>query len=113
MLHKNLAALAGVLTLLELLTSSAFADRRDFYVYNKGTEPIYYLHVSHISEDKWGSDIMAEDEVLMPDERVKVTFPDDGSDLCYYDVQAVYKDGHKREQRDIDLCTVSEISFYH
>lgn len=112
MLRKKSTALIGVLTLLVLLTSSAFADRRDFYVYNKGDEPIYYLHVSHISEDKWGDDIMADDEVLMPDERVKVTFSED-SDLCHYDVQAVYKDGDKREQRDIDLCTTESISFYH
>ena len=112
MLRNKFAALGGVLTLLVLLASSALADRRDFYVYNKGTEPIYYLHVSHISEDKWGEDIMADDEVLMPDERVKVTFSGE-SDLCYYDVQAVYKDGDTREKRDVDLCSTESVEFYH
>ena len=112
MLRKQVVSLLSVLTLLVLVSSSASADRRDFWVYNKGTEPIYYLHVSHISEENWGSDIMAADEVLMPDERIKVKFSDD-TDLCHYDVQAVYKDGDKREKRDENLCEVESVEFYH
>lgn len=100
------------LVLLGSLVSVAAADRRDFTVYNKGEETIYHLNVSHISEDNWGPDIMASDETLGPDEHLKVTFSGD-SDLCYYDVRAVYADGDKREQRNIDLCSTESISFYH
>ncbi|MDP9017665.1 MAG: hypothetical protein M3N19_05045 [Candidatus Eremiobacteraeota bacterium] len=112
-LHKNALAILGIFCLL-LLTAGAIraADQRDFYVVNHGTEPIYYIHVSHISEEKWGEDVMAEDQVLMPDERVKIVFSGD-SDLCYYDVQAVYKDGDKREKRNVNLCDVSSVEFVH
>lgn len=111
-LSKRAFSTLCTLVLLGSLASVAAADRRDFTVYNKGDETIYHLNVSHISEDKWGPDIMDSDQVLMPDEHIKVTFSGD-SDLCYYDVRAVYKDGDTREQRDIDLCTTESISFYH
>ena len=113
-LHLRWGSIGMILSLLFLLGSGTAraSDPRDFYIYNKGTEPIYYIHVSHISEDKWGDDIMSADEVLMPDERVKVTFNTE-SDLCYYDVQAVYKDGDKREKRNVNLCETSSIDFYH
>lgn len=115
MLHRFMikaGTFAFVTSLLfALAVGVAAADRRDFYIYNKGTEPIYYVRVSHISETKWGDDILGQD-VLMPDERVKITFSDD-SDLCYYDIQVEYKDGDKREERNVNLCETSSVSFYH
>jgi hypothetical protein len=110
---RKLAAFAlAAASLLALCTSAVpAADRRDFYVYNKGEEPIYYLRVSHISEDKWGDDILGTD-VLEPDDRIKVTFSD-GEDLCYYDIQVQYKDGDKREKRDVNLCETESVEFYH
>lgn len=103
---------AAVIMMAGLFTSTAaIADRRDFYVYNKGSEPIFYLRVSHISEDKWGPDILGED-VLEPGDRVKITFHDD-EDLCYYDIQVEYKDGDTRDKRDVDLCATDSVEFYH
>ncbi|GAC1391474.1 MAG: hypothetical protein NVSMB31_08920 [Vulcanimicrobiaceae bacterium] len=115
MISARRSVLAAMLALLVLATSSAArvraADQRDFWVYNKGDEPIHYLYVSHISEDKWGDDVLGED-VLMPGERVKVKFSDD-SDVCHYDVRVEYKDKHSDEDRDVDLCDTASISFDH
>lgn len=104
-------AVAALLIAGLFTSTAAMADRRDFYVYNKGSEQIFFLRVSHISEDKWGSDILGQD-VLAPGERVKVMFHDD-EDLCHYDIQVEYKDGDTREQRDVDLCATDSVSFYH
>lgn len=88
---------------------STISYNRDFTVYNRGRNAVYYIYVSPVTTNSWEEDVLGRD-VLMPGSSVTVRMPDYGSQ-CYFDIRIVDSTGYAQEFYNVDLCTVSSVSF--
>ena len=80
-------------------------DRRVRIVNNSG-QTISFLRGSPTSDQNWGADRIPT-LTLSAGQATIVDFNDNNGE-CRYDLQATFADGTTREQRDVNICRVSE-----
>lgn len=80
-------------------------DRRVRIVNNSG-QTISLLKGSPTSDDNWGQDRIPT-LTLSAGQSTIVDFNDNNGE-CRYDLQATFQDGSTREQRNVNICQVSE-----
>ncbi|WP_166038842.1 hypothetical protein [Sphingosinicella sp. YJ22] len=80
-------------------------DRRVRIVNNSG-QTISFLRGSPTSDQNWGADRIPT-LTLSAGQSTIVDFNDNNGE-CRYDLQAQFADGSTREQRDVNICQVSE-----
>jgi hypothetical protein len=80
-------------------------DRRVRIVNNSG-QAIALLKGSTTSDTDWGQDRIPT-LTLSAGQSTIVDFNDNNGE-CRYDLQATFQDGSTREQRNVDICQVSE-----
>ena len=80
-------------------------DRRVRIVNNSG-QTISVLRGSPSNDQNWGEDRIPT-MTLSAGQATIVDFNDNNGE-CRYDLQATFQDGTTREQRDVDICQVSE-----
>lgn len=90
-----------------LSANSALADQRDFTVHNLTNQDIYYLYVSDSNSSSWGEDVLGETRVLAPGESIFVYF-DSSLNTCVYDIRAVNESGAEWDNRQINLCEITD-----
>jgi hypothetical protein len=85
------------------------ADDDSFTLHNHTGRTMKSLYVAPTSQtDSWGSDILNQNIADGGD--VKVTFPRDATE-CNWDVRGEFSDGTYAEVRNVDFCTVDEVTF--
>ena len=80
-------------------------DRRVRIVNNSG-QTISVLKGSPTSDQNWGADRIPT-MTLSAGQSTIVDFNDNNGE-CRYDLQATFQDGSTREQRDVNICQVTE-----
>lgn len=87
-------------------TSNADQFDRRVRIVNNSDMTITLLKGSPTSDNDWGQDRIPT-MTLSAGQSTIVDF-DDGNRECRYDLQATFQDGSTREQRDVNICQVSE-----
>jgi hypothetical protein len=80
-------------------------DRR-VRIVNNSSQTISFLKGSPTSDNDWGRDRIPT-LTLSARQSTIVDFNDNNGE-CRYDLQATFQDGSTREQRDVNICQVSE-----
>lgn len=115
MLHKLVchAAIASVFTLpfLAFTADKALADKADFQVYNDSNSTITELYVSESNHDSWDNDILGAD-VLATGSSINIVFGDTSSNVCIYDILAIFADGQSVEDYQVNVCSNGGYTFY-
>jgi len=92
-----------------LFASPALAAQQDFTVHNSTGKVMTSLFVSPTGDDQWGPDILGRG-TLDSGEDASIEF-DRAEDKCEWDVKADFEDGSSGEDRDINLCSVTDVTF--
>jgi hypothetical protein len=97
-----IAALAVVISV-----APAYADD-SFTLHNNTGRTMKALFVSATSTDDWGPDILSGSVDSGADVKVSWTH---GETECNWDVRGEFEDGTYAEVKDVDFCTVNEVTF--
>ncbi len=100
---------ALVLPTIALLANAAVAGRQDFRIHNLSSIPIVRLFVSSSGTNDWEEDVLHSD-ILEPGQIFQLTFGNDAQG-CMHDLKAVFRNGAVVEERDVNLCQVTDFNF--
>ena len=101
--------MAGALLAAALTATAAWAAAQDFTLHNRTGHVIMTLNVSPSNSNNWGPDILGQD-VLADGESAEVSF-DRNEDQCVWDIRVTYDDGDTNDERGINLCETTDITF--
>ena len=101
--------MAGALLAAALSATAAWAAQQDFTLKNRTGHVIVTLNVSPSNSNNWGPDILGMD-VLGDGEDAEVSFDRD-EDQCMWDIRVTYDDGDVNDERGINLCETTDITF--
>jgi hypothetical protein len=112
-MSKNLVriglAATLVLPIVALLSNVAVAGKQDFRIHNRSGIAIVRLYVSSSGTNDWEEDVLRS-EILEPGEVFRLNFADD-TPGCMHDLKAVFRNGAVVEEREVNLCRVSDFNF--
>ena len=111
MFKKSLYALGATAVLaIAGLPAAAQAQNCDHVVaiHNTTNTPIYYVYITNVGVDNWGSDWLDEDESIAPGATTRFNM-DDRSGARRFDVKITYKNRVSHEIRNVDSCAVTHI----
>ena len=97
-----IAALAIVICAAPALSDDSFV------LHNRTGRTMKALYVAESASDKWGPDILNQD--IANDQDVKVSWTH-GETECNWDVRGEFEDGTYAEVKNVDFCTVNEVTF--
>lgn len=81
---------------------------RELTVVNRGNRPVHELRVSPSDADQWGDDRLGDDTLPAGGSfRVRLGRTRD----CRFDVQVIYDDASREEQRGVDVCRRRTVTF--
>ena len=100
--------IAGAL-LVSAIATAAYAGAQDFTIHNSTGQAVLTLNVSPSDSNQWGPDILGVD-VLGDGEDAEVSF-DRNEDQCVWDIRVTYDDGDVNDERGINLCETTDITF--
>jgi hypothetical protein len=101
--------MAGALVAAAFTATAAWAAAQDFTLHNRTGHVIVTLNVSPTTSNHWGPDILGVD-VLADGEDAEVSF-DRNEDQCVWDLRVTYDDGDVNDERGINLCETTDITF--
>jgi hypothetical protein len=81
---------------------------REIVVVNRSTRPISQLYVSPATADGWGDDRLG-DERIAPGGSFRVRLGH--SRECSFDIQVIYENAGREENRGVDVCHTRQVSF--
>ena len=102
------ALFAGLAILLS--SAIAYADDDYFTLHNKTSHKMVALYVGTTTDDSWGPNILRGSAAAGSD--IKVTWSKSAPDVCKWDVRGEFDDGTSAEVRDVDFCSVDEVTFH-
>lgn len=77
-------------------------------LWNQARESIFAIHLSPVSSDKWGPDLLGKDVLIAGD---KFTLKPPTSQGCHYDVRVEFESGKSQEKRNQDFCELVDLKF--
>ena len=90
---------------------AASADQRDFRLVNESNSTIMRLYVSPASADRWGPDQLGSD-VVRPGGSYSLHFDrGQAGNTCMFDLKIVTASGSATEQRGVNLCRTSTVTY--
>ena len=98
----------GLIVVLSLTASSAFAGSQDFTLVNNSASNICFVYVSPSNSDDWGSDILGADECLEPGQSVDIAF--NAGSQALWDLRVEDDNGGKEDYHEFNLNAISRIS---
>ena len=101
--------IAGAFMAAAFVATAAWAAAQDFTIHNRTGHTIVTLNVSPNASNEWGPDILGRD-VLANGESAEVTFDRD-EDHCRWDIRVTYDDGTENDERGINLCETTDVTF--
>ncbi len=93
-----------------LAPRDAHADPRDFTLVNESSVTIGYAYVSSSDVSDWEEDVLGSD-VLLPGQRVNITFSNFRPGNCSYDIKVVGMGGETGYLWAVDLCSTATVTF--
>lgn len=103
------AAIFMALGLCPLGAPAEVASHR-VLVLNDGNEPIFTVRFGHAQTNLWSGDLLEFNQVIDVSRGRDLAFVLDPA-TCEYDVEATYSDGATVVLRDVDLCSVPNLTF--
>ena len=97
-----IAALAIVVSAAPVLADDSFT------LHNHTGRSMKALYVSASDTDSWGPDILNGEAANGADVKVSWTH---GETACNWDVRGEFDDGTYAEVKNVDFCTVTEVTF--
>jgi len=107
-MNKFSAALA--LAILAMSATGAAAVDRRVRIVNDTSYDIISFYASNKGSRSWEEDILGRR--ILPAGHSVVINIDDGTGYCKYDFLAVFEDGDELEKYNINVCEVSEFTYY-
>ncbi len=98
-----------VLPVIALLANAAAAGKQDFRIHNLSSIPIVRLYVSSSGTNDWEEDVLRSD-VLGPGQVFRLNFSNDAQG-CMHDLKAIFQNGAVVEEREVNLCQVTDFNF--
>jgi hypothetical protein len=96
------------LALLALLMSTpALSDHTSFYVVNRSPVALMSVYATSVVNRSLGNDLLGE-KIIDPGRRVLVRPQDNRG--CLFDVAFRFYGGHIVNRRNLNLCTITELS---
>ena len=90
-------------------SSNAAVANRNVVISNATGRTIWRFYGSRVSTSSWEEDILGS-RVLSNGDSVSIDF-DDGTGACVFDMKAEFRDGSSIVQSDVNVCTVSRVTF--
>lgn len=78
-------------------------------IHNNSGDTLMYLYATPTGEGNWSGDLLGQ-EVIGHGEALSVDF-NDGTGVCWFDVQAQFASGGVMEVAEVNVCEESEIYF--
>ena len=100
---RLLAAAAIAIPLTAAPAASALAEKIDLQIINQTSFDVMEINLSPGNEESWGEDHLGE-YILSPGGVLQLTLPDEAFTTCIYDFRAIFSDGDKIEDYDLDIC---------
>ncbi|SFS06983.1 hypothetical protein [Yoonia litorea] len=88
---------------------SAVAADRNVIITNATGRTIWRFYGSRVTTSSWEEDILGS-SILPNGDSVNINF-DDGTGSCNFDMKAEFRDGTSIVQPNINVCTVSRVTF--
>jgi hypothetical protein len=85
----------------------ALADHTSFYVINRSPVALLQVFATSVVNRSFGYDLLGE-SVIQPGAR-RLVRPSDNRG-CVFDVMFAFYGGHSVNRRNLDLCTITELS---
>ncbi len=101
-----LAALAAAS--LAIVSDAYSQAQQNFTLINRSGQQIDEVYVSATSQNQWGRDILG-DGVMPSGTRRNITFPQ-RTRACRFDLKVVFRGGEPAEARNLDLCSISNVT---
>lgn len=109
MFINPLRTVALAAAVIAISVQPAFADRRNFRVFNRTSVDINSLYVSPSGARNWEEDVLGRD-VLEAGTSTLINFRGNSS-ACRYDIRAEFKDGDVVEDYKINICNIDSYTF--
>jgi hypothetical protein len=90
-------------------SNTTFAANRNVVIFNATGRTIWRFYGSRTSTSSWEEDILGS-TVLSNGNSVSIDF-NDGTGACMFDLKAEFRDGTSIVQSDVNVCTVSQVTF--
>jgi hypothetical protein len=94
-------------TIALLISTPALADHTSFYVVNRSPVTLMEVYATSVVNRSFGQDLLGS-SVINPGNR-KLVRPVDNRG-CLFDVAFTFYGGHTVNRRNLDLCTITELS---
>ncbi len=98
-----------ILPALAFLANVAQAGRQDFIIHNRSGVTMVRLFVSSSGTNDWEEDVLRS-QTLGPGQSFRLNFGNDAQG-CMHDLKAIFRNGAVIEERDVNLCEVSDFNF--
>jgi hypothetical protein len=111
-MQKNIvrnSLVALVLPAIALLANAAVAGRQDFRIHNLSSIPIVRLYVSSSGTNDWEEDVL-QSNILEPGQVYRLNFGNEAQG-CMHDLKAIFRNGAVVEEREVNLCQVTDFNF--
>jgi hypothetical protein len=106
-IRKIMSGLAIAALALVVSVAPARADD-SFTLHNHTGRSMKALYVAESASDSWGPDILGGE--LASGDDIKVSWVR-GETACNWDVRGEFDDGTYAEVKNVDFCTVTEVTF--
>ena len=103
------ALLSGLAASLLLASFPAIAADRNVDIVNNTKKTLNEFYASRTNTNSWEENIVKGDPIA-PGETQPVDI-DDGSGGCRFDFKAVFSDGDEVIRKNIDVCSVSTMTY--
>lgn len=90
------------------LSTPAFADHTSFLLKNRSPVAMTHVYATSVVNRSFGYDLLETDETIRPG-GVKLVTPRDNRG-CLFDVAIRFYGGHVVNRRNLNLCTITELS---
>jgi len=108
MLHRIMKQI--VFLTFVLFINSFSQSVQNFIIENNTGTTIYDVYVAHVDDEEWSEDLL-EESLLEDGESLEINFSGYGDDACLFDVMIGDLDGNYFQLSDVDLCTISTLTF--
>lgn len=90
-------------------TTTVISPNKNVLIVNNTGRTIWRFYGSPVNVNSWEEDILGSN-ILPAGQSVNIDFTD-GRSICNYDMRAEFQDGTALERRNVNVCTVSAVSF--
>lgn len=115
MIHKSFRSITAsallALPLVALSIQSVLAQNLEFPLHNQTSQTLKEFYVETSEEVGWGYNLLQGQEVIEAGESGTVTIAD-GKTTCVYDIRAIWADGSKTEEFQLNLCELGSYTYY-